>query len=43
MLDAIRSIMTDGATLADVSNQLLILSAMTIVFLVIGTFTFKWD
>jgi len=43
MLDAIRSIMTDGATLGDVSNQLLILSAMTIVFLVIGTFTFKWD
>jgi len=43
MLDAIRAIMTDGATLMDVSNQIIILTIMSIVFLIIGTLTFKWD
>jgi len=43
MLDAIRAIMTDGATLADVSSQIIILVVMSVVFLIIGTVTFKWD
>ncbi len=43
MLSAIRAIMTDGATLMDVSNQLIILIIMSIVFLVIGTLAFKWE
>jgi len=43
MLDAIRAIMTDGATLMDVSNQIIILLIMSVVFLIIGTVTFKWD
>ncbi len=43
MLDAIRAIMTDGASLIDVSHQLITLALMSIVFLVIGTIAFKWD
>ncbi len=43
MLDAIRAIMIDGASLFEVSNQILILTIMTIVFLLIGTISFKWD
>jgi ABC-type multidrug transport system permease subunit len=43
MLDAIRAIMTDGATLMDVSNQIIILTIMSIVFLIIGTIAFKWE
>jgi len=43
MLDAIRAVMIDGATLVDVSNQIIILVALSVVFLIIGTVTFKWD
>ncbi|MFV1982230.1 MAG: ABC transporter permease [Thiohalomonadales bacterium] len=43
MLDAIRAIMIDGASLLEVSNQILILTIMSIVFLFIGTISFKWD
>ncbi len=43
MLDAIRAIMIDGASLLEVSNQILILTIMSIVFLLIGTISFKWD
>ncbi len=43
MLDAIRAIMIDGATLMDVSSQIITLAIMSVVFLIIGTVTFKWD
>lgn len=43
MLDAVRAIMIDGASLLEVSNQIIILAVMSVVFLVIGTIAFKWD
>ncbi|MBU0656898.1 MAG: ABC transporter permease [Gammaproteobacteria bacterium] len=42
MLTAARAIMLDGAGLADISGQLLILVGMSAVFLLIGAATFKW-
>lgn len=42
MIDAARSVMLDGAGLVDVAPQLLILGAMSVVFLAIGASTFKW-
>lgn len=42
MLDAARAVIIDGAGLADVSNQLLILLAMTAVFLSLGSTLFNW-
>jgi len=42
MLDAARAIMTDGVGLLDVSYNLLVMTAMTIVFLVISSFMFSW-
>lgn len=42
MLTAARAIMLDGASFADISGQLLILLAMSLVFLLIGAATFKW-
>lgn len=43
MLDAVRAITIDGLGLADLTQPLLILSAMTVVFMVIGAYAFKWS
>lgn len=40
---AARSIMIDGAGLADVSYHIIILVAQSIVFLLIGAWTFRWE
>ncbi len=42
MVQAARAIMLDGASLVDVSDHLLILGIMTIVFMTISTSLFKW-
>lgn len=42
MLAAARAIMLDGAGLAEISVHLLVLVAMSVVFLAIGAVTFKW-
>lgn len=41
--DAARAIMLDGASLATVSPQLLILAVETMVFLAIGSWLFRWE
>ena len=38
-----RAVMTEGATLAQVSTHLWILAGMTVLFLVVGAWTFRWD
>lgn len=43
MLKAVRSIMHDGAGLADVGLELIILTAMTLAFLIIGASMFSWN
>ncbi len=40
---AARAIMIDGATLADVSYHLIILTVQSVVFLLFGAWFFKWD
>jgi ABC-2 type transport system permease protein len=40
---AARSIMIDGAGLADVSYHLLVLAGQSIVFLLIGAYAFRWE
>lgn len=42
MLDAARSIMLDGAGLAEIVPQLAMMLAMSAVFLMIGALTFRW-
>lgn len=42
ILEAARAIMTDGATLVDVSNNLIVLAVMSIVFLLLGSWMFNW-
>lgn len=42
MLAAARAIMLDGAGLADISVHLLVLAVMSVVFLAVGAYTFKW-
>ncbi len=42
MLTAARAIMLDGAGLAEITPQLLVLMGMSVVFLLIGAATFKW-
>lgn len=42
MLTAARAIMLDGAGLAEITPQLLVLMGMSVVFLLIGALTFKW-
>ena len=42
VLDAARAVMLDGATLLDVGPSLLLLTAMTAVFLVAGAAMFRW-
>jgi ABC-type multidrug transport system, permease component len=43
MLDAVRAITIDGAGLADLTQPILVLSLMTLVFIVIGAYAFKWS
>jgi ABC transporter DrrB family efflux protein len=43
MIDAARAVMTEGATLAQVSGHLAILVAMTAVFLGLGAWSFRWE
>ena len=43
MIDAARAIMNDGASLADVSHQVLVLLMMTVLFLALGSALFKWE
>jgi len=42
VLDSARAVMLDGATLIDVGPSLLALSAMSVVFLVLGARLFRW-
>ena len=43
MIDAARAVMTEGATLAQVSGHLAVLAAMTAVFLAVGAWSFRWE
>lgn len=43
VIDAARAIMLEGATLAAISTQLIILSIMSLVFLLVGALTFRWE
>jgi ABC-type multidrug transport system permease subunit len=43
LIDAARAVMTEGATLSQVAPHLYILAGMTILFLSVGAWTFKWD
>lgn len=43
LIAAARAVMTEGATLSQVSGHLLVLCAMTAVFLAIGAWTFRWE
>ncbi len=43
MIDAARKIMNDGAGIRDVQSNILILAAMSLVFLVMGSLLFKWQ
>ena len=42
-LQAARAVMLDGATLLEVTPNLLILSGMTLIFLLIASLLFKWE
>lgn len=43
LVSAARAIMVDGASLADVIPQLVVLAAMSMLFLLIGAVTFRWE
>lgn len=43
LIDAARAVMTEGATLSQVAPHLYILAGMTVLFLGVGAWTFKWD
>ena len=43
LVDAARAVMTEGAGLADIAPQLLVLAVMSAVFLTIGSLIFKWE
>ena len=43
MIDAARAVMTDGATLSQVSTHLVVLAVMTAVFLALGAYSFRWE
>ncbi len=43
MIDAARKIMNDGAGIQDVQSNILILAAMSLVFVVMGSMLFKWQ
>jgi ABC-type multidrug transport system permease subunit len=42
IIDAARSIMIDGASLVEISTQLLVLTVMSAVFLLLGAVLFRW-
>ncbi len=43
MIDAARKIMNDGAGIGEVQSNIIILAAMSLVFLVTGSLLFKWQ
>ena len=43
MLRAVRGVMNDGAGLLDVGTEMAVLSAMTIVCILIGSWMFSWN
>lgn len=43
VIDAARAVMTEGATLAQLSADLAVLAAMTAVFLAVGAWSFRWE
>ena len=43
LVEAARMVITEGATLADLSYQLTILSGMTLGFLALGAYLFSWN
>lgn len=43
LIDAARAIMTEGATLAQVAVHVWVLAGMTVLFLAVGAWTFRWD
>jgi ABC-2 type transport system permease protein len=43
MISATRAIMNEGATLAQVMPHVWVISAMSVVFLAIGAYIFKWE
>jgi ABC-2 type transport system permease protein len=43
MITAARTIMNEGATLSQVMPQISVLSVMSIVFIAIGAYVFKWE
>jgi ABC-2 type transport system permease protein len=42
-IDAARAVMTEGATLVQVSGHLAVLVVMTAVFLAVGAWSFRWE
>ncbi|MCU7807025.1 MAG: ABC transporter permease [Candidatus Thiodiazotropha sp. (ex Semelilucina semeliformis)] len=43
MIDAARAVMIEGAGLADVGGQLIALSLFSVIFVTIGSKTFRWE
>jgi hypothetical protein len=43
MIDAARAVMIDGAGLTDVAGQLAVLALFSVVFVGIGSKTFRWE
>ena len=43
IVDASRAVMTEGAGIADISGNLIVLAVMSVVFLFIGAKIFRWD
>jgi ABC-type multidrug transport system permease subunit len=42
MLDAARAVMLDGAGLTEIMPEIVILLGMSVIFLAVGAFTFRW-
>ncbi|MCG8426196.1 MAG: ABC transporter permease [Chromatiales bacterium] len=43
LIDAARAVMIDGAQLADIGMNLIVMVIMTIVFMAIGVYNFRWE
>ena len=43
MIQAAREIMINGASFMDVANHLSVMAVMTVVCLVVGAYSFRWD
>ena len=43
IVDAARAIMTEGAGLVEIAPHLVVLALMTVVFLSVGSFIFRWE